>query len=201
MAESKTEQAKQKAAEVRDAVSKQSEIAEKKVKESVKAAENSAVGRKIPTSLDSMTFRDIIKMTFLLNFILSLGLYCISASAATDTQSDITGTILKVSNIIIAIFGIGGIIADGLFFFAHLFTFFKVLLLIKFCKLVGMVLFIVSGHRDTWLMFITTYLYVGFCIIIDLCYIYYLAIFEERLESDDYDENGMPKRDRKEEEP
>lgn len=201
MAESKTEQAKQKAAEVRDAVAKQSEIAEQKVKESVKAAENSAVGRRIPTSLDSMTFRDIVKMTFFLNSILSLGLYCISASAATDAEGNLSGFFLNTSNYMIAIFGIGGIVADGLFFFAHLFAFFKVLLLIKILKLVGMVLFIFSGHRDTWLMMITTYLYAAFCVFLDLCYIYYLIIYEERLHNDDYDENGMLKRDKKEEEP
>lgn len=200
MADSKTEKAKQKAAEVRDKVKEQSEMAEKKVKESVKKAEKSRVGKHIPTSLDAMTFKDIIKMTLVLNSIMTLGLYCIISAALTDMETDIRYFLLTASNWLIILFGIGGIVSDSIFFFAHLFPLFKVFLLFKLLKIVGMFIFLFCGHRDSWLMFLITFAYTGFCVLLDICYVYYLAIFEERMQSDDYDSDGMLKEDRKKEE-
>merc|ERR1711915_328250 len=189
MAETKTEQAKQKASEVADAV---------KVKEGVKKAEKSAVGKHIPTSLDALTFRDIIKMTLVLNSIMTLGLYCIVTAAVTDMQTGLRSILLNITDWIIIIFGVGGVVTDALFFFAHLFSFFKIFLLIKVIKVAGMILFLPVARKESWFMTLITFLYTAFCVFLDLCYVYYLAIYEERVASDDYDENGMLKNQRKE---
>merc|ERR1711915_80881 len=191
MAETKTEQAKQKASEVADAV---------KVKEGVKKAEKSAVGKHIPTSLDALTFRDIIKITLVLNSIMTLGLYCIVSAALTDMQPGLRATLLNIVDWMIVLFGVMGVITDALFFFAHLFSLFKIFLLIKVLKIAGMILFIPIVHKESWLMTIVTTSYTLSCVFLDLCYVYYLAIYEERVESDDYDADGMLKKNRKHDE-
>lgn len=201
MVDNKTEQAKKKAAEVRDKVKEQSAEAERKVKETVKKAENSTIGKHIPTSFDSATFRDIIKCTLFLNSIITIGFYCIVSAATEDVQNTLRKTLITLSYYIILVFGLGGILIDTIFFFGHLFPFFQVFLAVKFIKLIGCILFIFSGHRSSWLQFFSVYLYAACCICLDLFFIYYLAIYEERCTSDDYDENGMLKEDRKVEEP
>lgn len=198
MADSQTERAKQKAAEMRDAVKEKSDQAEKKVKESVKAVEKHPVGKHIPTSLDSMTFRDIIKITLLINSVLTLGLYCIITEAIQEASTGVRGTLLTIIDYGIIIFGIGGIIVDTIFFFLHLFSLFKFFLLWKFLKIVTMMLFVVVTHKPSWFMIVITTIYTLTGIFLDFCFVYYLAIYEERVMSDDYDENGMLKQGIKE---
>lgn len=201
MADTKTEQAKKKAAEVRDAVKIQSAQAERKVKETVKKTENSTIGKHIPTSLDSATFKDIIKLTLFLNSIITIGFYCIVAAALEDVENPLRKTLLTLSYYVILIFGLGGILTDTIFFFGHLFALFQVFLAVKCIKLIGCMLFLFSGHRASWLQFFSVYLYAACCICLDLFFVYYLAIYEERCGNDDYDEDGMLKEDRKVEEP
>merc|ERR1711915_485782 len=173
MAETKTEQAKQKASEVADAV---------KVKEGVKKAEKSAVGKHIPTSLDALTFRDIIKMTLVLNSIMTLGLYCIVTAAVTDMQTGLRSILLNITDWIIIIFGVGGVVTDALFFFAHLFSFFKIFLLIKVIKVAGMILFLPVARKESWFMTLITFLYTAFCVFLDLCTFIILRYMKKELQ-------------------
>ncbi|KRH92947.1 hypothetical protein M153_1986000663 [Pseudoloma neurophilia] len=197
MADSKTERAKRKAAEVRDAVALQSAQAEKKTKETIKAVEKSKIGKHIPTSLDSATFKDVIKMTLFLNAIMTIGFYCIVNSAATDVENAIKRTALNICNYIILIFGLGGIVVDSIFFFGQLFALLKIFYLIKFVKFLGMVLFLFATFRGIgWFMMASEWLYTICCGLLDLFFMYYLTLYEERVASDDYDENGMLKADR-----
>lgn len=194
MAETKTEKAKEKATEMKNKVNETTEVAEKKVKESVKKTENSAVGQHIPTSLDSLTFKDIIKLTLLLNAAFTVGLYVIVSATAIDITPRLRRICLEAAKFIILIFGVGGIITDAVFFFGHLFSLFRVFLMLKLVKLGGIVLLCFAQKLGAWHIIIMSCMYMVFCIFIDLCYIYYLAIFQERMESEDYDENGMLKR-------
>lgn len=201
MAESKTEKAKQKAAEVQEAVRIKSEEAEKKIKDSVKAAEQGMIGKHIPTSLDSLSFRDIIKLTLVLNSILTIGFYCIITAAKMDTQTGVRKLLLTISNWVFIIFGVGGIIIDSVFFFAHLFNYFKIFVFFKLIKVVAIILYSCSAHYEGWINIISTIAYGLSCVAVDLCFVYYLAIYEERVASDEYDENGMLKSNEKREEP
>lgn len=195
MAETNTEKAKERADEVKEQMRKKSDQAEQKVKESVKRAESSRVGQHIPTSIDNMTFKDIIKITLFLNAVMTVGLYIIVSAGVVNAQPKLRYICLLVAKYIILIFGIGGILMDAVFFFAHLFGLFKIFLLLKAIKVVGTVILCFAQKLEAWHLVIMSCFYMICCVVLDLCFIYYLAIFQERMESDDYDENGMPKKD------
>lgn len=193
MAEPNTEKVKEKAAEVKDTVKEKSDKAEQKVKESVKKAEKGKVGQHIPTSLDNLTFKDIIKCTLLLNAIMTIGLYVIVSATRINIGSRWREILLTTAKFMILIFGVGGILIDAIFFFGRLFSLFKVFLGLKAVKLLGVLIFCFAQKLGAWYIIVMSIVYLASCVLIDLCFVYYLAIFQERLESGEYDENGMPK--------
>merc|ERR1712130_909845 len=74
---------------------------------------------------------------------MTLALYLISDSllADTDTKSFHYWMVCGAWWLIV-IFGLGGVVVDCVMLFGHLFAFFRVFLLIKAIKLIGLVLFV-----------------------------------------------------------
>merc|ERR1712039_911561 len=140
------DEAKQKAKEIQQKADVKSKEAEQHVRTTMKKTQESAVGKRIPTSIDSISFRDIVKANLLLNAMMTLGVYLIVHSYVKDQAAEYSfhRVILEFACWTLLIFGLGGIVSDFVFFFGHLFAFFRIFLLLKFLKLVGLAIFIVG---------------------------------------------------------
>merc|ERR1711972_630134 len=126
---------------------------------------------------------------------MTLGVYLIVHSYVKDPAAEYSHrVILEFACWTLLIFGLGGIVSDFVFFFGHLFAFFRIFLLLKFLKLVGLAIFIVGilvAEFGNYFVVCSQIVFTLSAAALDLTYIYYYCLYEERTLSDEYDENGM----------
>ncbi|KAL0265925.1 UNVERIFIED_CONTAM: hypothetical protein PYX00_011642 [Menopon gallinae] len=164
--------------------------ADKQVKGNIQNIERTTVGKKIPKEIGNVTFFDLLKCTWVAVLILDLAIVLI-----LDARQAGTKWFSKYPMIIIELlFLVVGMLADfAMFavFMSSLSYMFKFVFCIKMVKSVLVILVLVISSTGT-LMHIFSGVFGILILILDFLFVYYLSIYFDRLESDEYDDYGIP---------
>lgn len=169
--------------------------AERHVKGNVNEIQKSRVGQNIPTQIQNVTFYDLLKYTWVAVLSLDLAMVLITEARkmGTEKAKGYVFLFLKV------LFLVTGMLADftSLFIFAagmlHFFKFLFVTKILKTCVCVFILFLSVEGI----FMQLCSVLFGILIASIDLLFIYYLSLYLNRLEQDEYNDYGIPVSDEK----
>lgn len=164
------------------------EVAEQKVVEAVDKIETSKMGRSLPTEVHNIQIGDIVKMLLLSNFANFMPLYIIF----TRDVSSYVNWIRKLLNFIFIVSFIWNVTLGFFGYVSGAKELYKFLLAGTIVKgatsLIIMIMCTIGqGFSSIAIGFIFV-LYVSF---LDLLFLYYLALYFKRLDSDEYDQYGV----------
>lgn len=168
--------------------------AEKIMKGNASEIQKSKVGQKIPTQIQNVTFYDLLKYTWVAALSLDLAMVLIIEARSTGSEKFKTIiTILKY------LFLLVGMVADfgSLFIFGtSMHNLFKFLFVTKIAKTFVSVFALFLSTSGTF-MKICSVIFGVLMASIDFLFVYYLSLYLNRLDQDEYNEYGIPISDSK----
>lgn len=173
-----------------DAAKQKLNEADKQVKGNIQSIERSAVGNKIPKEIGNITFFDLLKYTWVAILILDLAIVLILDARQMGTRwfSKYTMTAMKL------LFLVVGMLADFamlIVFMSKMSYLFKFVFCIKAVKSILVIITLVSSSSSTF-MYLFSGVFGLLVLILDFLFVYYLSIYFDRLESEEYDDYGAP---------
>ncbi|KCZ80897.1 hypothetical protein H312_01670 [Anncaliia algerae PRA339] len=181
MSDKKTEEIKQKLEET-----------DQKVKGKLKEVEQSPIGKALPMEIRGLTLYHIIKYLGLFILYIDMAIYLqIQAKDMAVNKGFFKKVSSKLFLILFYIFGCVGDLFCFVTFLMKLKDTFKFKLVFK-CVKVVLTLIIMFLIASKWYNIMTAMLFGGIACFLDLIFIYYVAMFYERLDSDDFDAYGSP---------
>ncbi|KAM0687174.1 hypothetical protein COBT_001589 [Conglomerata obtusa] len=181
-------------AEYKDKAAKGADEAEKKVEEGVEAVEHSKYGQKIPTHIEKIEFREIVFGTIFMVGVLIIPVYLL---ISIDAKIETKGLFSFAKNFVkwsIIIAGFIGLAFDVVMIMSKKTLLLKVSMVLKLWKAVACLLMIIFISNLRGLNRLLLIVYLCGVIMVDALFIYYTVIYFKRINSDDYDDKGTPKK-------
>lgn len=191
MAENKTEEMKN---QTMEAANK----AEDNVKHGVDKLEHSKVGKLIPTRIDTINFKTIIYMAIIFDAIMTIPVCLMLGIGSAGTG--FRAKLISFTKYIFFFFTLISPIVDFVTISMKLERIIKVLMLLKAIKVVFVIIsfFLLNFGGGSVLLKLLLFVFLLGVTLIDFIVVYYTVIYFNRLKSDEYDENGNPISDKKE---
>lgn len=173
-----------------DAAKQKLDQADKQVKGNIQNIERTTVGRKIPKEIGNITFFDLLKCTWVAVLILDLAIVLIMDARQVGTRwfSRYPMSTIKL------LFLVVGMLADFAMFIVFMSSMsymFKFVFCIKAVKSILVIVTMVMSSSGA-LMYMFSGVFGVLVLILDFLFVYYLSIYFDRLESDEYDDYGIP---------
>lgn len=179
--------------ELKEKTKEKTEEAEKKVNEQVDKVENSKVGSKMPTQIKEIDLKGIIYANLMMIMFNTVPIYLFLGIADGMSTSNFK-FIYKICKWALFFSGIVCVIFDAMVIAFKQRAFYKLSLIIKAVKISITILslfackFTSNIDRSLYIMYGLS------CIMMDLVFIYYSSLYFKRLASDDFDDEGNPKK-------
>eukprot|EP00866_Antonospora_locustae_P001945 jgi/Antlo1/1945/117 len=172
-----------------DAAKQKLNETDKQVKSNIQHIEKTAVGQKIPKEIENITFFDLLKYTWVASLILDLAIVLILDARQMGTRwfSRYPMTTIKM------VFLVVGMLADFamfIVFMSSMSNMFKFVFCTKAVKSVLVIVALIMSSSGA-MMYVFSGVFGFLVLIIDFLFVYYLSIYFDRLESEEYDDYGI----------
>lgn len=173
-----------------DAAKQKLNDADKQVKGNIQHIEKTTVGQKIPKEIESITFFDLLKYTWVAALILDLAIVLILDARKMGTRWFARYPMTTIKFVFLVV----GMLADFAMFIVFMSSMsymFKFVFCSKAIKSVIVIVSLVVSSSGA-MMYVFSGVFGVLVLILDFLFVYYLSIYFDRLESEEYDDYGIP---------
>jgi hypothetical protein len=164
------------------------EFMETKTQEAINRMEDSKIAKSIPLEIERIPLRDITRYLLLFNVLNTIPVYLISAQA--ESKSKVVKWMKVIVKYGLTVTWILTAVVSGIAFFMELDSFVKFALFSAIAKLGIIGLALVLGSFPDTVPTVLSIVYALELAVLESLFLYYLAIYLHRLESDNYDSRG-----------